>query len=106
MPLTKDKLNKIGDRIQYHLEEYKKSIFFNCRVNPDPTQSWDEVGCPHKHWTEEELRDALITAKAINKIYFDVLYPGNIAEVRIEKSKEPIPQMVYQIYELVKNKEN
>lgn len=88
MPLTKKESDEISKRLQYHFDKYKKSIIFNCRFHPDPSQAWHEIGCPHKDWTKEQLRDAVIHAKAINKIYFDVLFPGNITEVDITNKKE------------------
>lgn len=34
---------------------------FNCRFHP--TDWWHEVGCPHRDWTKEELRAALVSQK-------------------------------------------
>ena len=34
---------------------------YNCRFHP--INWWHEVGCPHKEWTNEELKNALDRAK-------------------------------------------
>jgi hypothetical protein len=39
----------------------KVNLTWNCRFHP--VDWWHEVGCPHKEWTVEELRDALISKK-------------------------------------------
>lgn len=36
-------------------------VTWNCRFHP--FNSWHEIGCPHKEWTKEQYRDALIMAK-------------------------------------------
>jgi hypothetical protein len=38
-----------------------QKITFSCRVHP--TDWWHEVGCDCKSWTNEELKNALITSK-------------------------------------------
>ena len=42
--------------IQQKIDEAEP--IWNCKVG-----QWDEVGCPHKDWTKEELWEALITKK-------------------------------------------
>lgn len=37
---------------------------YSCRVHP--TDYWDEVGCPHKQWTVEQLQEALNRSKQSN----------------------------------------
>ena len=39
----------------------KSEVTWNCRFHPGDW--WHEVGCPHKVWTVEELRNALISKK-------------------------------------------
>lgn len=41
-------------------------IHWTCRFHP--TNSWHEVGCPHRQWTKEEIQDALETQKLSNDI--------------------------------------
>jgi len=38
---------------------------WNCRIHP--TDWYHEVGCPHRMWTPEELRDGLVNFKLTGK---------------------------------------
>lgn len=42
-----------------------------CRFHP--TDSFHEVGCPHKEWSKEELYKALIVAKQTVEFNFESL---------------------------------
>lgn len=43
------------------IDDFKTEPLWNCRFHA--TNYWHEVGCPHREWTTQELRDALVTAK-------------------------------------------
>lgn len=54
------------------LEEAKANPTFHCRFHP--TDWWHEVGCPHVEWTPEQLKDALASERAMNRVYQHELF--------------------------------
>lgn len=45
-------------------------VIWTCRVHP--TDSFHEVGCPHRDWSKEELYEALETAKKTIEAHISV----------------------------------
>lgn len=48
----------------------KMEVTFICRFHP--TDSFHEVGCPHKKWTVDEVLGALVLAKKTIAYHFEL----------------------------------